>query len=196
MSVSRTRSASAFDRERFSIRANGRPLLSRRFHFYDPAGTRFALIKIADYRVISRVDVLDGDGRDAILHLRERAGRWPVTYDLFDADSSERIGGMQQRPWKSLFLEEWIILDGADREGGRLRQSSLLSAFLHHFLLFVPITYSIDLEGIRAATCRQNANPLMPMLAFDFGGDPGRRVDRRIAAAVAVLLLESSKHDE
>jgi hypothetical protein len=190
-----TPSSLAFSRDRFAVRASRLALLSRKFRFYDDAGNRIAFVKLNDYRVLSSIDVLDGSGQQTILRIRERVSCWPVTYDLFDAPGGDKIGALQHRPWKSLFQEEWCILDGCDREVGRLRESSLIVAFLHHFLILVPIKYGFYASDNLFGTCRQNSNPLLPKITFRFTVGSAK-LDRRVAPALAVLLLEYRKHDE
>jgi hypothetical protein len=184
-----------FSRDRFAVKASRLSLLSRKFRFYDDAGHQIAFIKLNDYRVLSSIDVFDGSGQQTILWIRERVSCWPVTYDLFDAAGGDKIGALQHRPWKSLFQEEWLILDGYEREVGRLRETSLIVAFLHHFLILVPIKYGFYAGDNLVGTCKQNANPLMPKMTFCFTVGSAK-LDRRLAPALAVLLLEYRKHDE
>src|SRR5215467_3007167 len=163
-----TASFVAFDCDHFTVRASRFALLSRKFRFYDEMGSLIACVKLIDYRVLSNIDVLDDSGRRTILRICERVPRWPVTYDLFDATTGNKIGSLQHRPWKSLFLEEWLILDPDDHQIGRLHQRSMLIAFLHHFLIVVPIKYDFYLGDQLVGMCRQNANPLMPKISFEF----------------------------
>jgi hypothetical protein len=195
MSLLPTPSSLAFSRDRFAVRASRLAFVSRKFRFYDEGGNQIAFIKLNDYRVLSSIDVLDGEGQQTILWIRERVSRWPVTYDLFDAASADKIGALQYRPWKSLFREEWLILDACGCEIGRLREMSLTVAFLHHFLILVPIKYGFYTGDNLVGTCRQNANPLMPRITFRFTVGSAK-LDRRLASVLAVPLLEYRKHDE
>jgi hypothetical protein len=195
MPLTQTPSAQLFSRDRFAVRASRLGLISRKFQFYDDAGNRIAFAKLSDSRVLSCIDVLNGTRLQAILWIRERVPSSPVTYDLFDSANGEKIGALRHCPWRSLFKNEWIILDRCDCELGRIRQNSSLAALLQQSLIFMPIKYGFYVGDSPVATCRQNANPLMPKLTFSFTVGSSK-LDRRFAVLAAILLLEHRKLDE
>jgi hypothetical protein len=179
-----------------ALRASRLHLLARTFRFDDDRQNAIAFASIRDYRVLASIDLFAGRGmQQPLLWIREHPGS-PPRFDLFDPSGGHRIGALRQRPWKSLFLDEWTIHDPSLTEIGCVRQRSPVQSFVHHFLLFVPTRYDFYLYGDKIGTCRQNANPLMPRMTFDFKADPEKRLDRRVAAAAAILLLEYRKHDE
>jgi hypothetical protein len=195
MPLTQTPSAQSFSRDRFAVRASRLGLITRKFQFYDDAGNRIAFAKLSDCRVLSRIDVFDGSRQQVILSVRERVPSSPVTYDLFDTSTGEKIGALQHRPWKSLFKEQWTIRDACDCEIGRLRQNSSIAVLLQHCLFFMPLTYSFYVGDRPVGTCRQNANPLMLKLTFSFTVG-WAKLDRRRAVPAAILLLEHRKLDE
>jgi hypothetical protein len=185
-----------FEYDRFSLRLSRLAFLSRRFRFYDQRRRLIAFAKIEDNRVLAAIDLFADKARQQpLLWMRERPG-YPPTWDLFDPASGNGIGAVRQRPWKSLFKEEWTLLDSSDREMGRVRQRSLVAAAARRLILFVPTRYDVYLQETRVGTWRQNANPFMPRVVFDVSGDTERRLDRRFVLAVAIVLMEYLKRDE
>jgi hypothetical protein len=185
-----------FEYDRFALRLSRIAILSRRFRFYDERRHLIAFAKIKDNRVLASIELFADEARQhPLLWMRERAGS-PPTWDLFDPASRHGIGAVRQDPWKSVLKDEWILLDASDREMGRVRQRSLVAAAVRRLVPFVPTRYDVYLHETRVGTWRQNANPFMPRMTFDFTADPEKRLDRRFAPAVAMLLLEYLKRDE
>ena len=91
---------------------------------------------------------------------------------------------------KSILRDEWIIMDTADQEVGRIREDSAALALVRRFLTnIIPQKYQFEAGGQMVGTARQRWNPFVLKMDVDVSADTGRRLDRRLVAAAIVLLL-------
>jgi len=115
-----------------------------------------------------------------------------AAYDVVDTASGDKIGVLKRKGMKSLFKDEWIIMDDQDREIGLIKEESALLATLRRFVniasLIFPQKFNGEIEGQPVCQFRQNLNPFAPKIALDFTLDVNKRLDRRMGIAAAVLL--------
>jgi hypothetical protein len=91
---------------------------------------------------------------------------------------------------KSILRDEWIILDAADREIGIIREDSTALALIRRFLTnIIPQKFVFEVGGQTVGTARQAWNPFVLKMDVDVSADTGRQIDRRLVAAIVVLLM-------
>lgn len=189
--VSAAGSAPAFRYDRFLAH---RKLFTfpAKFYFYDDAGNTVAFLEQKAFKLKEDIRLYsDPDKTRELLRISaRRVLDISSAYDVTDAVTQEKVGVLQRRGLKSIFKDEWIILDGGEREIGRIKEDSALLATIRRFLTnLVPQTYNFEVDGQVVGVAKQPFNPFVLKLQVDMSNDVGRRIDRRLAAAAVALLL-------
>ena len=113
-------------------------------------------------------------------------------YDVIDPVAGEKVGALRRKGLKSMFKDEWIILDVHDREIGLIKEGSAMLETVRRFIefasLLLPQAYHGEVNGQQVCSFKKNFNPLVLKVALDFSSDPTRLLDRRLGIAAAVLL--------
>jgi uncharacterized protein YxjI len=116
-------------------------------------------------------------------------------YDVTDA-SGARIGILEKVFGKSLLRSTWRILGPDEQEVALAQERSYPMAILRRLIDFVPdvggfipIPYNFDiLVGGAAAGRMDRKFQLRDRYVLDLSDDPERRIDRRLAIALAIGL--------
>jgi hypothetical protein len=120
----------------------------------------------------------------------ELGGRYDVT-----APDGTRIGVLEKVFGKSLLRSTWRLLDADEQEVATAQERSLPLAIARRVVDFVPygeyvpIPYNFDilLDGRRAGGMTRKLQ-LRDRYVLDLSDDPERRIDRRVAVALAIGL--------
>jgi uncharacterized protein YxjI len=115
-------------------------------------------------------------------------------YDVIDA-SGERIGVLHHT-FKSIVRTTWSIQDPAEHELAIAQERSMVAAVARRLIDFVPdvgglipIPYNIDILGDGRVIGHLNRKfQLRDSYILDLTGDHERRIDRRVAVALAIAL--------
>ncbi len=114
-----------------------------------------------------------------------------AAYDVLDATTGEKVGGLKRKGLKSMFKDEWIFMDPSDRDLGLIQEDSALMATIRRFVPyghFVPQKFVGTVNGTEVCEFRQHFNPLIQKITLDFTADIGGLLDRRLGLAAAILL--------
>ena len=108
-------------------------------------------------------------------------------YDLTTA-AGERIGVLQRRFAQTLLRTTWAILDADEGALAEVTESSTARAILRR-VVDVPLLYhvSIVVDGRQVGEVRR-VFTLRDRYVMTLGGDIDRRIDRRLAVALLVVL--------
>jgi len=113
-----------------------------------------------------------------------------AAYDIIESATGRKAGALRRKGWKSLLRDEWELLDANDQPIGMLFEDSMGRALARRLLLgsFLPQNYDITIGTERVADLRQRFNLFAYRLDIDFSMDVGRKLDRRLGIAAAILL--------
>jgi uncharacterized protein YxjI len=162
---------------------------------YDPSGEIALYSKLKSFRIREDIRLYTDESmaievlRIATKSILDISG----AYDVFDSISNERVGALKRKGLKSIFKDEWTILDEQNNEIGKIVEDSTLKAMIRRvaddisFLL--PQKYHAQIAGREVATYEQNFNPFVYKLKIDFSMDSEAILDRRLGLAAAVLLM-------
>jgi uncharacterized protein YxjI len=162
-----------------------------------PAGPPIAFVR--QKRMALKEDIgFYGDEEETQLHFRIKArsmidigGR----YDVTDA-AGERIGVLEKVFGKSLLRSTWRVLDPREEEAAVAQERSVPMAILRRAIDFVPdfgglipIPYNFDIliDGSPAGKMDRKFQ-LRDRYVLDLSGDTERKLDRRLAIALAIGL--------
>jgi hypothetical protein len=110
-------------------------------------------------------------------------GRYDVT-----TPAGERIGILQRRFAQTLLRTTWTILDSDEGPLAEVTESSMVRAVLRR-VVDIPILYhfSILVDGKQVGEVKRVLT-LRDRYVMTLGGDFDRRIDRRLAVALLVVL--------
>jgi uncharacterized protein YxjI len=115
-------------------------------------------------------------------------------YDVTAADGASI--GILHHTFKSILRTTWLILDPMEQEIAVARERSPVTAILRRAIDFVPdfgglipIPYNFDIVNGDAVIGRMDRKfKLRDQYVLDLSGDTERRLDRRLAIALAIGL--------
>jgi hypothetical protein len=115
-------------------------------------------------------------------------------YDVLAPDGS-RLGVLEKRFRKSLLRSTWGILDGSEQEVAWTHERSMPVAILRRAIDFVPygeyipivFQFTVFMDGREVGELRRPIG-LRDRYILKLGADPERRIDRRVAVALAIAL--------
>ncbi len=115
-------------------------------------------------------------------------------YDVFLPDGG-RAGVLEKVFRASLLRSTWRILDGDERSIGTAYERSVPVALLRRVVdlvpygEFIPVVFhfTIAIDGREVGEMRRPVG-LRDRYVLELGGDPERRIDRRVAVALGIAL--------
>ena len=113
-----------------------------------------------------------------------------AAYDVIEAANGQKVGALRRKGLKSMFRDEWEVLDAADQPIGMLFEDSVGQALLRRFLLgsLLPQNYDLTIGEQRVADLRQKFNLFGYQMILDFSMDTANKLDRRLGIAAGILL--------
>jgi uncharacterized protein YxjI len=162
-----------------------------------PAGPPVAYVRQKKLAIKEDIRFYTDEGETQEL-FRISARQWLDTggsrYDVVSADD-ERIGVLHHL-FKSIIRTTWSVQDGNEQEVALARERSQVGAIARRLVDFVPdvgglipIPYNFDIlidDGVVGRVDRKFK--LRDQYVLDLSGDPDKRLDRRVAVALAVGL--------
>jgi uncharacterized protein YxjI len=163
-----------------------------------PAGGPIAYVRQKKLAIKENIKFFADEGESQeIFHIQART--WLDTggskYDVVDVQDGT-IGVLEHLFKQSLMRSTWRISNGAGEEVARAQERSLPMAILRRVIDFVPdygglipIPYNFDLliDGKVIGTMNRKFQ-LRDRYVLDISGDHERRLDRRLAIALAIGL--------
>ena len=164
----------------------------------EPDGAGEPLAFVRQKKLAIKEDIrffADESEREELFRLKARAMlEFAAKYDV-TTPAGERVGTLQKVFGASLLRSTWRIYDGEEREIGLAREKSVPVALLRRAIDavpygdFIPIVFqfTILLDGKPVGELRRPLG-LRDRYALRLTGDPDRRIDRRLAVALAIAL--------
>lgn len=155
----------------------------------DAAGAPVAFVR--QKKLALREDLrffADEDESEELFRVKARqmvdvGGRYDVT-----TPDEERIGVLQRHFAKTLLRTTWSVLGPDEEPVAEVTESSTGRAILRR-VVDIPILYhfSVVVDGVHVGDVRRVLS-LRDRYVMTLGGDPDRRLDRRVAVALLVVL--------
>ncbi len=177
---------------RFELKRQFFKLIGSNFRIYDASGNLVLFSHQKGFKLKEDIRVYHDEGgtREALSIQARQVFDFAGAYDVFDAETREKVGAFKRKGWQSMIRDEWIVMDANDREIAKVIEDSQFLALLRRFLTnLVPQNYDMLLiDGTRVADFKQHFNPFVYWLSMDFTMDPQNRIDPRLKVAAGVLL--------
>lgn len=180
-----------FSHSVYLVRKRILSLLGGKFEIFDPAGNVVLFSKQAAFKLKEDIRLFTDESMTTeLLSIKARAILdFSAAYDVVDSATGHKVGGLKRKGWKSMFRDQWIIMDVYDNEIGSIQEENAFLAFLRRFVTnLIPQSYLVEIGGSSVAEFKQNFNPFVTKLTLDFSHDAQHRFDRRLGIAAGVLL--------
>jgi hypothetical protein len=178
----------------YTVRRKVFKLFGGAFHIYDSLDQVVGYSKMKAFKLKEDIRLYTGDDmtQELIVIQARQVIDWGASYDVFDPKEGVKVGALRRKGWKSMFKDEWVILDPQDREVGFIREESTFKALVRRFVeaasFFMPQKYLVTIGEAPVATFKQNFNPFVFRLKVDLSPDTQGLFDRRMALAAALLM--------
>jgi len=147
-------------------------------------------VKLKAFRLREDITIYRGTiKKETILNIKARQIiDFAAAYDVVDLRSNAKVGALKRKGLKSIFRDEWLIMDESDETIGSIKEDSLFLAMLRRvFASLIPQTYVFTVGGQRAGEARGTWNPFLVKYLVRFL--PSASLDPRLAMASVVLLM-------
>ena len=163
-----------------------------KFRFYDPSGklVMFSQQKMFKLREDIRVYSDESKTQEVLVIKARSIIDFSAAYDVIDATINQHVGTLRRQGVKSMFRDEWEILNPAGQVVGLLFEDSMGLAMLRRLFLgtLLPQNYDIKIGQTVVADLKQRFNLFRYELDLDFSMDTANTLDRRLGIAAAILL--------
>ncbi|MGE0885980.1 MAG: hypothetical protein AB7P14_20795 [Blastocatellales bacterium] len=180
-----------FSHTTYLIRKRVLALAGGKFEIFDPSGNVVLFSKMKAFKLKEDIRLYTGeDMTTELISIQARSILdFSAAYDVIDSETGRKIGALRRKGLKSMFRDEWVILDVYDNEIGLIQEENAFLAFVRRFLSnLIPQSFNVQLGGVQVAEFKQNFNPFVTKLTLDFSYDTQHRLDRRLGIAAGILL--------
>lgn len=160
------------------------------FRIFGTDGRLQFFIKQKAFRLKEEINVFaDETQSQKRLTIKARSyGDFSGTYDIIDAQTGEKVGAARREGFKSLFVDEWTVLDSNDQPVGKCQETGGVMIFLRRFLPIIPQNYQVRFGDTLEGTIKQQFALFSMGYDVDFSPGPGM-LDPRLGVGLTVLLL-------
>jgi len=160
------------------------------FRIFGTDGRLQFYIKQKAFRLREEINVFHDEAQtQKRLTIKARSIRdFSGTYDIFDAATGQKIGAAKRQGLKSMFVDEWTVLDADDVPVGKCVETGGTMILLRRFFPILPQTYEVRFGDTLEGTIKQRFSLLQYGYDVDFSPGPGL-LDPRLGVGLTVLLL-------
>jgi uncharacterized protein YxjI len=185
--------AARFGHQTYLVRKKFWKFFGGSFYIYDASGALVLFSKLKAFKLKEDIRVFtDETLQTEALSIQARSVLdFSGSYDVYDSATGQRVGALRRKGLKSSFYkDEWVIMDGAEREVGLIQEDNAFLALLRKYLLgaLIPQSFNVEIGGRTVATFSQHFNLFATKLTLDFSPDPQHQFDRRLGIAAGILL--------
>lgn len=178
---------------RFIVRKNLFSLFGNTFRVFDDDWRLLLYVRQKAFKLKEDIRLYsDESASEEVLTIQARSWLdFAAAYDVVDAQTGEKVGGLKRRGFKSMVRDEWIFMDADDQDIGLIQEESQVLALVRRFVPygdFIPQKYAGTVQGQPVCEFRQHFNPIIQKITLDFSLDTANLLDRRLGLAAAILL--------
>jgi uncharacterized protein YxjI len=180
-----------FNKDYYLIRRKVLKLIGASFHIYDNKQNLLFYVEQKGFKLKEDIRVFTSeDMMEEVLLIQARnAIDFSGTYDVFESNTNKKIGALRRKGLKSMFKDEWLILDSADNELGNIKEDHMGLAIIRRFIIsIIPQNFIGTLNNHPVFTFKQKFNPIVSKTELDFSVDKNNLLDRRLGIAAGILL--------
>ncbi|SDC27719.1 hypothetical protein SAMN02799630_00990 [Paenibacillus sp. UNCCL117] len=181
-----------FNHQKYVVRKQILSLVGAKIDIFDMNENPILFSKMKAFKLKEDIRIYGDDTmQECLISIQARSViDFSSTFDVVDVETGNKIGALRRKGMKSIFKDEWTILNPNDSEIGLIKEDNALLALLRRFMTnLIPQHYNAELNGSQVAEYKQNFNPFVQKLNVDFAADYNGKFDRRLGLAAAVLLI-------
>jgi len=162
--------------------------IGKKYYIKDGNGRDIFYARMEKFRLKPKIFVYSDDSqKEEILTIAPRNFLdFNATYDVIDSKSGTRVGSLKREGLHSMFQNKWNILDASGNVVGSAQESGAMAAF-RRVVMNWKLDFEISLHGRRIGRLTRKL-AIGDMYSLDLSGDPGKRLDRRLAIAMLPLF--------
>jgi len=163
-------------------------LMGSEFSIIDSKGEIQAYAKQKAFKLKEEINIFkDKAMKTPYLQIKARnIIDFQATYDISDISTNELLGALQRQGVKSMFRDEWHIINTEGKQIGIIQEESKLLAFFRRFISnIIPQKFDLRIGEVDAGGFQQAFNPILFSMEIDVNEE---LLDKRIAFAAAVML--------
>ena len=109
-----------FSHSTYLVRKRVLSVICGKFEIFDPAGNVVLFSKQAAFKLREDIRLFTDESMTTeLVSIKARKILdFAAAYDVVDTTTGHKVGGLKRKGWKSMFRDEWIIMDAYDREIG------------------------------------------------------------------------------
>jgi len=163
--------------------------LGNTFRIYDTEGSLQFYIKQKAFKLKEEINVFADEAQTEKRLVIKARGIMDFSgaYDIVDAATGETVGAGQRKGLKSLFKDEWDILDADGAAVGKVEETGGIMILIRKFFKLIPQKYNVTYMGEPIVKINEQFNPFKLAYDVDFSG--GKDFDPRLGVGMVVLLL-------
>ena len=164
------------------------------FHIFDPSGNVVFYSKQKAFKLKEDVRVYTGEdmGTELLTIRTDQIIDLGATYHVHDPQQGGvHVGSLKREGLKSVLRDEWLFLDPAGRQIGKIQEDSTALALLRRLVVgwLLPQKYFGTIGNTPVSLFTRKFNPFVSKVQLDYSMDTQGLLDRRLGIAAAVLLL-------
>jgi len=183
--------APVFQQDSYTIRRKVFKVFGAAFHLYDPAGALVGFSKQKAFKLKEDIRIYTDESctTELLVILARSVVDFSASYDVVDPQMGQGVGTLRRRGFKSMLRDEWLLLDPAGGEIGRIKEDSAALALVRRFMSnLIPQRFGAVVNGVPVAHYKQNFNPFVRKLRVSILPEADQVVDRRLLLAAGILL--------
>lgn len=189
MSTSTTAAATEF-----TIRRKVFTLLGAKFHIYNAAGDVIGFCKQKAFKLKEDIRLYTDEtmSEERMVISARSVIDFSAAYDVVDSNKQKKLGALKRKGLKSMFRDEWIVLDENDEQIGTIQEDSMALAMIRRFLSnLVPQKFQLrDSDGSELAEFRTHFNPFIHRMTVTVYPDVTISPYLILAAGVLLVAIE------
>ena len=117
-----------FSHKKYIIRKSIFKIFGSAFDIFDPMGNVVFYSKMKAFKLKEDIRLFTGEdmGTEVLRIQARNIIDFSATYDVIDSSSNMKIGALKRKGIKSIFKDEWIIMDTEDREKGVVKEDIVI----------------------------------------------------------------------
>lgn len=186
--------AGPFAHDHYLLRQQVFKIFGDAFRIYDDQGNLVFYSRLKAFKLKEDIGLFTDEAMThQVLRIQARnVIDFSASYDVTDPVTGQALGALRRKGLKSMFRDEWVILDADGQEIGLIQEDGSVVAMLRRFVdfvsLLIPQAFLGSVHGQPVLIFKQNFNPFVRKLSLDFSADVQGLLDRRLGIAAAILL--------
>lgn len=165
--------------------------LTGKVRLYNPNGEMVLYCQQKMFRLREDIRIYsdESQSQELLLIKARQIIDFSAAYDVLDSISTQRVGVLRRKGWRSMLRDEWEILDANETPLGIMVEDDMTQAMLRRLLLgsLLPQNYDLLINQQRALDLKQRFNLFRYEMDLTF--TPGiTSLDHRLGIAAGILL--------